>query len=166
MKRPFVTVVSFYAIGLLLAGFFQPPLTALFTASFLILILFFALKKFRPSLLCALLVLSGWTNLNFHTAILSPNDLRRLIGGETEIVTLRGALAQMPQIKLSQRGGREKEHTLAQLHVAEIQGHGNWQPAVGEVIVYTPGTLPAVFFGGQSVEIKGVIDRPPAPLAD
>jgi ComEC/Rec2-related protein len=166
MKRPFVTVVSFYGIGLLLAGLFQPPLIALFTAFFFNLILFFSLRKFQPVLLCALLVLSGWTNLIFHTAIVSPNDLRRLIGDETQIVTVRGTLAQTPQIKLSRRRETELEHSLAQVRVAEIQSRGNWQTAAGEVIVSTPGDLDANFFGGQSVEIKGVMARPPPPLAE
>jgi ComEC/Rec2-related protein len=166
MKRPFVTVVSFYAIGLLLAGLFQPPPVTLFSASLLILILFFSLRKFRPFLLCALLVLSGWTNLIFHTAIISPNDLRRLIGNETQIVTVRGTLAETPQLKLSRRRDLESERSLAQVHVTEIQGHGNWQPAAGEIIVSTPGDLATNFFGGQSVEIKGVIGRPPPPLAE
>lgn len=166
MKRPFVTVVSFYAIGLLLTEYFQPPPIALFSASFSILILFFALKKFQPLLLCALLVLSGWTNLSFHTAIISPDDLRRVIGDHTQIATVRGTLDQAPQIKISARRSLEMEHSLAQVHVAEIQSQGNWRPAAGEIIVSTPGGLAANFFGGQAVEIKGVISRPPTPLAE
>jgi len=166
MKRPFLTVVSFYAIGLLLAGLFQPPPFALFTAALLILILFFCLRKFRPYLLCVLLALSGWTNLIFHTAIVSPNDLRQLTGDETEIVTVRGTLAETPQLKLSRRRDLEIERSLAQVQLAEIQSHGNWQPAAGEVIVSTPGNLGTNFFGGQSVEVKGVIGRPPPPLAE
>ena len=59
MKRPFVAVVSFYAIGLLLAEIIKPPLLALFAISFVLLLLTFALEKFRPVLLCALLVLTG-----------------------------------------------------------------------------------------------------------
>ena len=166
MKRPFVTVVSFYAIGLLLAEFFKAPLIALFSASFIILVLFFVLKKFRPFLLCVLLVFSGWSNLIIHTAAISPNDLRRLIGGETKIITVHGVLAQTPQLKLSRHGDLEKEHSLAQVRVAEIQDGGDWQPAVGEIIVFTPGDLPGGFFAGQSVEIKGVMSRPPPPLAE
>ena len=39
MKRPFVAVVSCYAIGLLLAGIFRPPLVALFGTAFVVLVL-------------------------------------------------------------------------------------------------------------------------------
>ena len=50
--------------------------------------------------------------------------------------------------------------------MAELRRGENWQPAVGEIIVATPGTLSDRFFAGQPVEITGVIARPPAPLAE
>ena len=78
MKRPLVAVVSFYAAGLLLAEISQPPLSALFAASFFTLVLALVLNKFRPVLICILLALAGWTNLVFHTAIISPVDLRKV----------------------------------------------------------------------------------------
>ena len=78
MKRPLVAVVSCYVAGLLLAEIFQPPLAALFAASFLVLVLVLVLEKFRPLLIWPLLALAGWTNLAFHTAVISPNDLRDL----------------------------------------------------------------------------------------
>jgi ComEC/Rec2-related protein len=166
MKRPFVIVVSFYAAGLLLAEIFKPPLVALFAVSFFTLLLFFILRTFRPFLLCALLMLAGWTNLIFHTAVISPNGLRHLIGDETEIALIHGALEQMPQIKISERGDDETEHSLTQVHVTELHSDDKWQPVVGNIIVSTPGTLSSNFFAGQSVEIKGVIARPPLPLAE
>src|SRR5580692_4439168 len=135
MKRPFAPVVSFYAVGLLLAAFFKPPLAALFAASFLVLILVLAVRKFRPFLLCVLLVMAGWTNLVFHTAIISPNDLRRLVGDVTQIATVRGTLIQTPQIKISEHNGDEKEHSLAQMRVKEILMGEGWRPAEGELVV-------------------------------
>ncbi len=166
MKRPFAPVVSFYAVGLLFAEFFKPPLAALFAASFLVLILVLAVRKFRPFLLCALLVMAGWTNLVFHTAIISPNDLRRLVGDEAQIATVRGTLIQTPQIKISEHNGDEKEHSLAQMRVKEILMGEGWRPAEGELVVTTPEVPGTNFFAGQSVEIRGVIVRPPPPLAE
>ena len=166
MKRPFVAVVSFYAIGLLLAEIFKPPLPALFAISLVLLLLVFAFEKFRPVWLCALLVLTGWTNLIFHTATISPNDLRHLIGEETEIATVRGTLLQTPQLKIFERGDDETKHSLAQVRITQIRNETDWQPAFGEIIVATPGNLSTNFFAGQSVEIKGVITRPSLPLAE
>ncbi|HXC36100.1 MAG TPA: ComEC/Rec2 family competence protein [Candidatus Acidoferrales bacterium] len=171
--RPFVVVVSFYGFGLLLAEFFQPPPPALFAASFLMLLLVLAVAKWRAFLLCALLILTGWTNLVFHTAIVSPNDLRRIVGDQTEPANVRGVLVRTPQIKISQRRGEEIEHAQAQVKVSEIRTEGGpWQPADGDIVVTTPMVAPAQtgagtnFFGGQSVEIFGMISRPPPAVAE
>ena len=160
MTRPFVTVVSFYGFGLLLAKLFQPPLTVLFGLSFFLLFLVFVVARLRAIFLCALLVLAGWTNLVFHTAIISPNDLRRLIGNKPETVTARGQLLQTPQIKISERRGYEFEHSLTQVRVSEIRTGEDWEPADGNVIVTAPGLPGTNFFAGQFVEISGVIGRP------
>jgi hypothetical protein len=90
MKRPLGIVIAFYAAGLLLAWVFQPPVAALFFVSFAVLVLAFAFEKLRPVLICLLLALAGWTNLIIHTSIISPDDLRNMIGSETEIATVRG----------------------------------------------------------------------------
>jgi competence protein ComEC len=166
MKRPLVAVVSSYAVGLLLAEIFQPPLVQLFSFSFAALALAIALPRFRPHLICARLVLSGWTNLIFHTTAISPDDLRNLIGNETEIASIRGILTETPKIKISERDGEPAEHSLAQICVTEIRLDDNWQPALGKIIVSTPSALPENFFAGQSVEISGVIARPAFPLAE
>ncbi|HEY5298575.1 MAG TPA: ComEC/Rec2 family competence protein [Verrucomicrobiae bacterium] len=166
MKRPFVAVVSFYALGLLFAEIFQPPLPILFAASFFILILALAFKKFRPLLICLLLAFAAWTNLIFHTSIIAPDDLRNVIGDKTEIVALRGSLTQSPQIKITERDGEEIEHSLTQIKITQTSRDQNWQNAFGKIVVSTPGELPANFFAGQTVEISGVIARPPPPLAE
>ncbi len=166
MKRPFVFVVSFYAIGLLPGALFKPPPVVLFAISFLTLALVFAVPRFRPILLCALLALAGWTNLALRTAPISPRDLRGLIGDSSVTAAVRGTLAQTPQIKISQRKGNETEHTTAQVHVAEIRTTGDWEAADGEVIVWTPGLLSTNFFAGQPVEIAGTLARPPPPVAE
>jgi competence protein ComEC len=166
MKRPLVAVVSCYSAGLLLAKIFQPPLATLFSISFFVFVLAIVLKKIRSPLICLLLALVGWTNLIFHTAIVAPDDLRNLIGNETEIVSVRGILTQSPQIKLSERDGEEIEHSLVQIKILEIRRDDNWQPAFGEITVTTPSALPEKFLAGQSVEISGVLARPPPPLAE
>ena len=166
MKRPLVSVVSGYVIGLLLAEFFQPPLGALFGSAFAVLILACIFEKLRPWLIWSLIVLAGWTNLVSRTAIVSPADLRTLLGNDTAIVTVRGTLLETPHAKIVERDDQETEHSLAQVKVAELRREENWQPAAGEIIVSTPGTLPANFFAGQPVEVTGVIARSPSPLAE
>ena len=166
MKRPLAAVVSCYAIGLLLAGIFQPPLTALFAAAFVLLALVLVLEKLRPFLIWPLLALAGWTNLASRTAVVSPDDLRALIGNDAAIVSVRGNLIETPHLKIAERDGQETEHSLAKVRVTELRRGENWQPASGSIIVTTPNPLAENFFAGQPVEISGVIARPPPPLAD
>lgn len=165
MKRPFVIVVSFYALGLLLAEFFQPPLSTLFAVSFLTVVPVLAFKRIRPFLLGVLLVLAGWTNLVFHTAIISPHDLRRLAGDGPAMATVRGTLVRAPRIKLFERDGGETELSQARVRVSAIRLDQGWQPAEGAVLVSTPGSLSTNYFTGQSVEISGVLTQPPLPRA-
>jgi ComEC/Rec2-related protein len=166
MNRPFVAVVLFYAVGLLIAQWVQAPLVILFSTSFFILAAAVAFKIIRTFLLGALLVLAGWTNLVFHTAVVSPDDLRTLIGDQADIVTVRGILAETPRIKIIERNDQETEHSLAEVKITEICRNEIWQPALGEIIVSTPSTLASNYFAGQNVEISGVIAPPRPPLAE
>ena len=166
MKRPLVAVVSCYTIGLLLGGAFQPPLTVLFAVSFLILVLALVLEKFRRFLIWPLLVLAGWTNLASRTAVVSPDDLRALLGNDAAIVAVRGILIETPHLKIAERDEQEIEHSLAKVRVAGLRRGADWQAASGSIMVTTPNPLSMNYFAGQSVEITGVIARPPPPLAD
>ncbi|HEY1663458.1 MAG TPA: ComEC/Rec2 family competence protein [Verrucomicrobiae bacterium] len=162
MKRPFAAVVSFYMVGLLLGEFFHPPIVVLFICSSVVLVSTLALGKIRPILFPLLVALIGWTNLAVHEAVISPNDLRRVIGDQAEFVSVRGTLARMPQIKIS--GRNDAEHSLTQVRVTEITGAGGWRPALGKIVISTPSAL-TNFFTGQSVEISGVISQPSPAVA-
>jgi competence protein ComEC len=166
MKRPLVAVVSCYTAGLLLAEIFQPPLAALFISAFVTLVPALILPRFRPFLIWPLLALAGWTNLMVHTAIISPNDLRVLLGNEATIATVRGTLTETPHLKITERDNQQTEHSLAQVRVTGLRKGQNWQPAFGLILVATPNALPGIFSAGQPVEISGVIAPPPAPLAE
>ncbi|MGO9586033.1 MAG: ComEC/Rec2 family competence protein [Limisphaerales bacterium] len=166
MKRPFVAVVSCYATGLLLAGIFRPPLVALFGIAFAVLVLVLVLEKLRPLLLWLLVAVVGWTNLASRTAMVSPNDLRALLGDTSAIVTVRGTLIETPHLRITERDDRQTERSVAPVQVMALRHGAGWQPAAGSVIVTTPGTLAAGFFAGQPVEVTGVISQPALPLAE
>jgi ComEC/Rec2-related protein len=120
----------------------------------------------RPALLCLLIFLAGWTDLALHTAALSPNDLRRILGDQPAIVSVRGALRETPSLRAHERGERESWRATARVEVAALStNHGPWQPAAGRMAVTTPGTL-ADFFAGQTVEIAGVAALPKGAAAE
>jgi len=172
MKRPLVFVALLYACGLLLGEFFQPPLLFLFAPSFALAIGAVLLPRFRPFLIWPLLVFTGWTNLAWRTTVLSPDDLRRMLTLEPELVAVRGTLVDTPDQRVYLRDDQESFRTLARLDVTAI-GNNNrsftghtWQPARGRIAVVTSDALPNEFFAGQEVQVYGVIAPPPLPLAE
>ena len=76
-----------------------------------VLVLVLVLGKIRPWLIWPLLALVGWTNLASRTAVVSPNDLRALLGNDAAIVTVRGNLVETPHIKIIERDDQQTEHT-------------------------------------------------------
>jgi len=165
MKRPLVPVALCYAAGLLLAGAFQPPLLILFSSAFVLLALAFAWPRARPWLLWSLLLAVGWTNLVSRTAVLSPHDLRQLMGESAGIVTLRGNLVETPSLRVFEIDDQESYRTLAELAVTGLNRGTNWQPASGRIVVTITGELPGHYFSGQQVEIYGVLAPPQTPIA-
>jgi len=166
MKRPLVAVVSCYVAGLLLAEIFRPPLVAPFAAAFVLLILALFLPRFRPGLVCLLVAFTGWANLAGRMAIVSPDDLRTVLGNEAALVAVRGTLTETPHLKISMRDDQQSERSLAQVRVTALRRSTDWEPAAGLIIVTTPGVLAGHFFAGQPVEITGVIGQPAPALAE
>lgn len=168
MKQPFVPVVICYAIGLLLAELFQPPVAILFAVSFFVLVLTLVLEKLRFHLIWLLLALMGWTNLASHIEIISPVDLRTIAGNGAQIVAIRGTLVETPDTRIYLQGEDEIQRSIAKIRVTELRGYNEkyFRAAVGIVIVTTPGVLQKNFFEGQPVEITGVLSPPDAPIAE
>jgi ComEC/Rec2-related protein len=169
LKWPLAGVISSYAAGLLLGSLSQPPLAILFATTFVTLAAVLASSRLRRYFLWPLLALTGWTNFTLHTAVVSPVDLRQIVDIRPAVanaVSVRGTLAETPHLKIQDRNGEEIQHSLAQVTVMAIRQGGAWQPACGNLIVTTPGTLGSSYFGGQSVEITGSLARPQPPLAE
>ncbi len=166
MNRPLVVVWAGYAAGLMVGRFFHAALPMLFSAAFAILLPTILFHRLRRYLLWPLLILVGWTNLCLHTAVLSPYDLRLLAGQEPAIASVRGTLVETPRLKLVDRDQQELVHSLGELKVTALRLTDDWQPAFGNILVATPEAPGPQFFGGQSVEISGVIAPPAPPLAE
>ena len=165
MKRPLLPVALCYVGGLLLAEALQPPLPLLFAGAFSLLLVALLWTRVRIFLLWPLLVLVGWTNLVSHTAVLSPHDLRTILGNEPALATVRGRLEETPSLRVYEQADREISRTLVPVTVSALARRDAWQPATGRILVTTKGTLPAEYFAGREVEITGVLAPPPTPLA-
>ncbi len=167
MKRPLLIVVLVYVAGILLGKFFPAPWIPLLFISIGLAVAALSWSRARLFFLIPLLALTGWVNYALHSARISPNDLRALVGDRIELVTVRGALRETPSQRVYERDGGQKTRTMAQLEVAELRfDKGDWQPAFGRVAVSTPGILPTNYFGGQTVEVAGILRKPRNAIAE
>jgi ComEC/Rec2-related protein len=92
--------------------------------------------------------------------------LRALLPDPPQDVTVRGKLLETPSERIYIHDETESSRTLAQLAVSNLRRDGTWQPAFGQILITTPGTLPPGFFSGQEVEVSGVLTPPRPPLAE
>src|SRR5690242_17180828 len=126
MKQPLGIVAVLYAAGLLLGNFSQPPLPWLFAVSLAVASAALLLRKSRSFLIWPLIVLTGWTNFAWHTAIVSPMDLRVLVKDEFTLARVRGTLVSTPSERLYVSDQGESFRTVARINVTAL-GHTSAQ---------------------------------------
>ena len=167
MKRPLLPVALWFAAGIVLADFAEVSVFPLFLLGFAAGGGCLGWPRLRPVLLAALVFCAGSSALSWRTSMLSPHDLRALLGDNPMLVTVRGRLSGSPSQRVVERKGEESWHTLAVVEVCEIRlGHGPWQPGVGMVQTSTKGRALTNYFDGQALEVEGVLEPPPGPLAE
>src|SRR5947208_5890457 len=166
VKRTLLQIGLLYVAGILIGRWFTLPLHLLLGISLGLTALAILWTPARIFLLYPLLIIAGWTNQTFHTATLSPHDLRTLVGSEPQIVTIRGVLCETPSLRVFEQDEIESWRTLAQIDVSALcRNRQTWSPAFGRIAVSTPGAL-TNFFAGQIVEISGVARRPRIAVAE
>src|SRR5262245_51941700 len=124
MKRPLVPVALLYTGGLLLASVFRLPLWFLWTAAFILASGAFSRSAVNHWFLAGLLIFTGWANLTWRTAILSPHDLRLSIGQTPRLVTLQGRLLETPSERIYIRDDKESWRSIARIAVERMKEEG------------------------------------------
>lgn len=110
--------------------------------------------------------LAGGLAQAIHIYPVSPADLRRLTGGEPQLVELRGTLSESPSLRLRERDGQWIRRTLVRMEVSAWRPErGRWAPAVGSVMTTTRGEVPETLFRDRPVEVAGVLEAPRGPQA-
>ena len=160
MKRPLLWVASLFAAGVLAGDFVPVRYDALLMITLGLGAGAIVWGRGRVFLIYPFTFLSGWAGLAVHTAVLSPNDLRRVLPAEPELVEVRGVLSQTPSLRLADDGQKSLWHTMARLQVSAIRIHrGVWKPAFGRMAVSTPAALTNLF-AGETLEVSGVAAPP------
>jgi competence protein ComEC len=166
MKRPLASIAIAYGSGILLADRFSMPLQVLLVCSAVVTVLALVLNRGRLWLLLFAAFLTGAASFTFHTSVLSPHDLRLLATNPPVLVEIRGVLGETPSQRIYQDGDEQVSRTLAELEVTALRCDNNeWQPATGRVASSTPGLLPQELTRASRVQVAGVLEFPPTPLA-
>jgi competence protein ComEC len=166
-QRPALWLALLFAGGILLADKVNllPATLLVGAAGFLLLAL--GWRRGRAAMLAVGIFLAGMADLSLHTAVLSPQDVRALQPAEPQLAVLRGRLVRTPELRAVQRGEKVFERALAELDVTDAKlARGEWQAAQGRVAVSATGRLSTNYFGGQIVEVAGVLDLPPRAIAE
>ena len=147
MKRPLVAVVSCYAAGLLLAANF--PAAA---GRAVCRLVFRPRSRPRPRKTPPVFDLAAPRARRLdESRSAAPPSFRQTICAPCSAMTPPSSpcaelWSRRRTLKIVERDGQETEHSLAQVRVTELRRGENWQPAAGEIIVTTPGTLAGQFF--------------------
>lgn len=165
LQHPLLPLTCCYAAGVVVAAQAPVPLPPAFVTAFGVALLALGWSRARGWLLLVLLFLAGLVNLTARTAILSPHDLRLAAGREPVLTTLRGRLVGTPTLRVRGEGDWTSVRSLAEIEAEAMGEPGAWQPVAGRVAVSTPAALAAGFFGGQRVEVFGVLHVPRPPRA-
>jgi ComEC/Rec2-related protein len=165
MKRPLLPPALLYIAGLWLGAIWPMALPGLFLLAMALILLSMASARLRRVSLASAILIVGWFNMASRLAILSPHDLRDLLGERTAIVTLRGVLAESPIQRLHGPTDAPLGRTHAVIAVSALRTGDRWQPATGLVAAIMPGVLSANFFSGCAVEVAGVMRSPPGAPA-
>ena len=122
MKQPLVAVAIVYGAGVVLGHFLAAPLLPSILIAFAFTGAAFCIERARPLLIPAAVFLFGWLNMSLRTAVISPHDLRTVLGDRAAQVSVRGRIIGTPAHRVVLRKGTETWHTLAEVAVDEIQG--------------------------------------------
>ena len=162
MKRPLGIVALCYVTGIILGSGIGGPLGFLFLSGFLVSGAVWLLPSRGTFLLPALVMIAGWTNFQLQTDIVSPRDLRVLLGQAPQLVTLQGVLLETPTLRVRHIQGRETPQWRSSAHISvtTLQTDDSTLAARGRIIVSTRDLLSRDWFAGQQVELSGVLHPP------
>lgn len=167
MNYPLLIAATVYVLGLITADYVPAPLLPSLASAIALTLLCLFIPRWRRVLLPVVFFALAFCNQRLQVAIVSPNDLRVLVGKDPVYAKLSGTLIETPYQKTYDRRHEVAVRTLSLMKVETIELPGaGAQPALGAIAISTPGVLDQQFFAGQHLSVSGVIDLPPSPLAE
>lgn len=166
MKQPLGMVAVLFAAGIGLGEKWPVPWPWLFGVTLVAGAVVLTPWGRRRLVLPGFVVLAGGCCVTFHTAILAPDDLRRIARGVEEVATLTGRIEGVPEERVFQGVGRPFTNWVAVVRCETWRfPDGSERTVSGRVITSTPGSIPSHLLGLGHHEVSGVLRPPAMPLA-
>src|SRR5688572_3541842 len=129
VSRPFVTLAGLLMGGIVTGRFFRLEFSYLLLALAAVLPFLFW-RRTRLTAVAAMVFVLGATLYVARYRVGSQDDVRLLLSGEPELVTVRGRLAESPEVREFQAGRREVAYSYATIDLRELRVQKNeWQSA-------------------------------------
>ncbi|HMC27936.1 MAG TPA: hypothetical protein VKM56_09110, partial [Verrucomicrobiae bacterium] len=119
-KFPLLWMALLFIIGISVADLAALDWRLPLIGAVILLLLAITLHPLRKHLLAGAIVFAGASALTLRTAVLSPFDIRSLIGTQPQIATVVGRLAETPFQRVYERGNRENWRTIAFINLDTI----------------------------------------------
>ena len=163
-KRPCTWITIPLVSGILVAEYSIKP-TPLATAT-LLSVIFLVITRFPQRFILSglLIMLLGWANHQWHTRILSKDDLRLLIGNQPRIATIDGIICSTPTSRATQTDKGIRFHSQFILETKRINFSQAWRPAEGLLLVRVNQALDPELHQGSLINVAGCIRHPQTPM--
>ena len=145
MKRPLTGLAVAYAAGIWIGSLVGWPAIILCVVAAALLAAFLFLQRTRfgfVTLLAAVLV-AGISNYREVVTISSPHDITRLLEPRDQNVQMQGVIVTDTGNRAVPLNEDDLERQRFELELTALKHYGQWQPAVGRVLVFVSETRDA-----------------------
>ncbi len=164
MKRPLTGLVVAYAAGIWVGSLVGWPSMILFAvaAAFLGAFLFLQRTRWGFVALLAAIVATGTGAYREAVTISSPNDITRLLEQRDQNVQMRGIIVSDTGYRAVPLNEDDAERERFELKLTAVERNGQWQPAIGRILVFVSETRDAEPLRyGDRITFSAILRVPP-----
>jgi competence protein ComEC len=164
MKRPLTGLAVAYVAGIWIGSLVGWPAMVLCIAAATLLAAFLFLQRTRLGLVALLLAIfvAGISSYREAVTISSPNDITCLLEPRDQNVQMQGVIVSDTGNSAIPLNEDDLERRRFELEVTAVEHYGQWQPAVGRVLVFVSEARDAEPLEyGDRITFSGVLRVPP-----
>ncbi|HXI84220.1 MAG TPA: DNA internalization-related competence protein ComEC/Rec2 [Verrucomicrobiae bacterium] len=164
MKRPLTGLVVAYAAGIWVGSLVAWPSVILFAvaAAFLAAFLFLQRTRFSLAVLLGAVLMAGACAYREAATISSPNDITRLLEQRDQNVQLQGIIVSDTGYRAVPLNEDDAERERFELELTAVEHYGQWQPAIGRILVFVSETRDAEPLRyGDRITFSAILRVPP-----